>query len=74
MLNNYAIEVFKVGGEALLALANKEFKKGFFIVARTPEYIVLGDNEKNVKFDLGSKIRISEKYIFDKRQNLERKR
>jgi hypothetical protein len=74
MLNNYALEVLRAGGEAMLALANKEFKKGFVIVARTPEYIVLGDGEKNVSFSRGSKLRVIERFVFEKSRSIERKR
>jgi hypothetical protein len=74
MLNNYALEVLRAGGEAMLALANKEFKNGFVIVARTPEYIVLGDGEKNVSFSRGSKLRVIERFVFEKSRSIERKR
>jgi len=74
MLSNYALEVLRAGGEAMLKLANKEFENGFVIVARTPEYIVLGDSEKNVSFSRGSKLRVIERFFFDKFRAIERKR
>jgi hypothetical protein len=74
MMNNYALEVLRAGGEAMLKLANKEFANGFVIVARTPEYIVLGDSEKNVSFSRGAKLRVIERFVFDKTRTLERKR
>jgi hypothetical protein len=73
MMNSYALEVLRAGGEAMLKLANKEFANGFEIIARTQEYIVLGDKEKNVSFSRGSKLRVIERFVFDKTRALERK-
>ena len=74
MLNKYEQEVFSCGGQVMLDLAHKEFLKGFEIIARTPEYIVLGDKDKNVKIAREGKIRVLERFVFDKTRNLERKR
>lgn len=74
MMNKYAFEVLRVGGEDMLKLANKEFENGFVIVARTRDYIVLGDSQKNVSFSLGNKLRVIERFVFDKSRTLERKR
>jgi hypothetical protein len=73
MLNVYAAEVLSVGGKALLKLADQEFANGFRIIARTPDYIVLGDKEKNVSFSRGSKSKIIERFFFDKARILQRK-
>lgn len=47
-MNNYAAEIVRIGGDALLKVAQKEFPDSFHIVARTVEYVVLGDDSKNV--------------------------
>lgn len=73
MLNNYAAEVLSVGGKPLLKLAEQEFASGFRIIARTPDYIVLGDKEKNVSFSRDSKLKILERVFFDKSRVLQRK-
>jgi hypothetical protein len=73
-MDKYAHEVLRAGGEAMLALANKEFKNGFVIIGRTPEYIILGDSEKNVSFSRGSKLRVIERFVFEKSRSIERKR
>jgi hypothetical protein len=73
MLNKYALEVLRAGSEAMLEMANKEFKNGFMIVARTPEYIVLGDSEKNISYSRGPKLRVIERFVFAKSRSLERK-
>lgn len=72
-MNKYALEVLHIGGEKLLSVANKEFVKDFFIVARTPEYIVLGDGKKNVSF-CRFKNRVLERFTTETESKLERKR
>lgn len=71
-MDRYAIEIFRLGGEKLLATARKEFKT-FFIVARTQEYVVLGDGEKNVSFSREN-FRVLERHHFGKTRNLQRKK
>ncbi len=73
-MDRYALEVLRAGGEAMLALANKEFKNGFMIVAQTPEYIALGDSEKNISYSRGPKLRVIERFVFEKSRSIERKR
>lgn len=71
-MDRFATEIFRLGGERLLAAAHKEFKS-FFIVARTPEYVVLGDGSKNVSFSRKN-FRILERVNFEKSRNLQRKK
>lgn len=59
-------------GKTLFALATKEFENSFDIIARTQEYIVLGDKDKNVKF-CREKLKKLEQYVFDKVKTLSRK-
>ena len=49
-MNKYALEVKHIGGDKMLDLVNKEFTNSFFIIARTQDYIILGDGKKNVSF------------------------
>lgn len=72
-MNKYALEVLRIGGEKLMNVVNKEFSKDFFIVARTPEYVVLGDGKKNVSF-CRLKNRVLERNIIDRESKLERKK
>jgi hypothetical protein len=72
-MNNYALEVLHIGGEKLMNVVRKEFAKNFFIVARTPEYIVLSDSTKNVSF-CRFKNRVLERHTFERDNKLERKR
>ena len=62
-MDNYALEVLHIGGEKLMNIVRKEFKEDFFIVARTPEYIVLSNNVKSVSF-CRLKKRVIERYMF----------
>lgn len=71
-MNRYALEVLRIGGEKLMSIVLKEFAKDFFIVARTPEYIVLGDNVKNVSF-CRLKNRVIERHVFDRSRGITRK-
>jgi hypothetical protein len=72
-MNKCALEVIRIGGEKLMSVVNKEFVKDFFIVARTPEYIVLGDGKKNVSF-CRLKNRVLERFSIETESKLERKR
>ena len=72
-MNKYEAEVLHVGGEAMLNLAKKEFPNGFFIVGGDPERMILGDKEKNISFSRG-RLRVIERFVFDKSASLERKR
>lgn len=47
-MNNYAAEILRIGGDAMLQTAQKEFPVKFHIVARTADYVVIGDDNKNV--------------------------
>jgi len=71
-MNNYALEVLRCFGEMMLKVANKEFENGFVIVARTPEYVVLGDNEKNISFSR-STFKIKERFVFGEIKKMNRK-
>jgi AICAR transformylase/IMP cyclohydrolase PurH len=71
-MDRFAIEIFRIGGEKLLQAAHKEFKS-FFIVARTQEYVVLGNGEKNVSFSRKN-FRVLERTNFEKTRNLQRKK
>ncbi len=71
-MNNYALEVLRIGGEKLMNVVRKEFEKDFFIVARTPEYIVLGNGTKNVSF-CRMKNRVLERHVFEGETKLNRK-
>lgn len=73
-MNKAILEVSKIGGDSLLKLVRQEFANDdFSIIARTQEYIVLGNNTKNVSF-CREKNRVLERYVFDKQTKLERKR
>jgi hypothetical protein len=72
-MNKYALEVLRIGGEKLMNLVSKEFASDFFIVARTQEYIVLGDGKKNVSF-CRIKNRVLERFVFERENKLERKK
>lgn len=70
-MDRFATEIFHIGGNKLLEAAQKEFKS-FFIVARTQEYVVLGNDEKNVSFSR-STFRVLERHVFEKKTALRRK-
>ena len=72
-MNKYALEVLRIGGEKLMNVVNKEFSSNFFIVARTQEYIVLGDGKKNVSF-CREKNRVLQRFTLDGESKIERKR
>jgi hypothetical protein len=71
-MDNYALEVLRCFGEMMLKVANKEFENGFVIVARTPEYVVLGDKEKNISFSRKS-FKVKERFIFGNLNKVNRK-
>jgi len=73
MMNKYEAEVLHIGGEVMLNLAKKEFVKGFIIVGGDPDRIILGDKEKNIAFSRG-RVRVIERFVFNKSASLERKR
>lgn len=72
-MNKYALEVLHIGGEKLMNIVRKEFVDNFFVVARTPEYIVLGNGKKNVSF-CRLKNKVLERVFFEGSTKLERKR
>jgi hypothetical protein len=71
-MNNYALEVLRIGGEKLMNVVRKEFEKDFFIVARTPEYIVLSNSVKSVSF-CRLKNRVIERHTFQNSRGITRK-
>ena len=71
-MNNYAAEILRIGGDALLKVAQKEFPESFHIVARTVEYVVIGDDNKNVMISRKSN-RIQERNILNKTSSIGRK-
>ena len=71
-MNNYAIEVARIGGDALMKAVRKEFANDFFIVARTAEDLVLSDNMKNVKFSRKNN-RVLERHVFEGSRDITRK-
>ena len=64
-MNNYAAEILRIGGEALLKVAQKEFPESFHIVSRTVEYVVIGDDNKNVMISRKNN-RVQERNILNK--------
>lgn len=64
-MNNYAAEILRMGGEALLKVAQKEFPESFHIIARTVEYVVIGDDNKNVMISRKNN-RVQERNILNK--------
>ena len=70
-MNKYSVEVKKIG-EDILDLACIEFSNDFFIVARTPLLLVLGDGSKNTSFCL-KKRKITDRHFFEKTTRLTRK-
>jgi hypothetical protein len=72
-MDNYALEILHIGGKELMTVVRKEFEAAFFIVARTPEYVVLGDGKKNVSF-CRSKNKVLDRFSLDRDLKLERKR
>ena len=71
-MNNYAIEVARIGGDALMKAVRKEFANDFFIVARTADDLVLSDNKKNVKFSRKNN-RVLERHVFEGSRGITRK-
>jgi hypothetical protein len=53
-------------------VVRKEFEKDFFIVARTPEYIVLSNSVKSVSF-CRLKNRVIERHTFQNSRGITRK-
>ncbi len=72
-MDKYAEEIRHIGGDAMLNVARKEFSKSFQIVARTPDYVVIGDDIKNVKISRTNN-RVQERHVFEHISALERKR
>lgn len=71
-MNNYAAEILRIGGDALLKVAQKEFPESFHIVARTVEYVVIGDDDKNVMISRKNN-RVQERNILNKTSSIGRK-
>lgn len=71
-MNNHALEVSKIGGDSLMKSVRKEFSGNFFIVARTPDDLVLGDGIKNVKFSRKNN-RVLERHVFEGSRSITRK-
>ena len=72
-MTNAELEVVRIGGDKLMNVVRKEFANEFFIVARTVDIIVLGDNKKNVSFSR-TKNRVLERNVFEGDSKLERKK
>lgn len=71
-MNNYAAEIIRIGGDAMLQIAQKEFPTQFHIIARTAEYVVIGDDNKNVMISRKNN-RVQERNILNKSSSLGRK-
>jgi hypothetical protein len=71
-MNKHTLEVIHIGGEKLMSVVRKEFEKDFYIVARTPEYIVLSNSTKSVSF-CRLKNRVIERHTFDNSRGITRK-
>lgn len=71
-MNNYAAEILRIGGDALLKVAQKEFPESFHIVARTMDYVVIGDDNKNVMISRKNN-RIQERNILKNNSSIGRK-
>ena len=71
-MNKYAIEVTRIGGDALMKSVLKEFSSDFVIVSRTQDEIILGDNIKNVKFSRKNN-RVLERHVFEGSRSISRK-
>jgi hypothetical protein len=71
-MNKHTLEVIHIGGEKLMSVVRKEFEKDFYIVARTPEYIVLSNSAKSVSF-CRLKNRVIERHTFDSSRGITRK-
>ena len=71
-MDNYATEILRIGGDSLLKVAQKEFPDSFHIVARTVEYVVIGDDNKNVMISRKNN-RVQERNILNKSSSIGRK-
>lgn len=71
-MNKHAIEVARIGGDTLMKSVRKEFPSDFFIVARTPDDLVLSDSMKNVKFSRKNN-RVLERHVFESSRGITRK-
>jgi hypothetical protein len=71
-MNKYAIEVTRIGGDALMKSVLKEFSSDFVIVSRTQDEIILGDNIKNIKFSRKNN-RVLERHFFEGSRGITRK-
>jgi hypothetical protein len=71
-MNKYAIEVTRIGGDALMKSVLKEFSSDFVIVSRNQDEIILGDNTKNVRFSRKNN-RVLERHIFEGSRSITRK-
>lgn len=72
-MDKYAEEIRHIGGDAMLNVVCKEFENFFHIVARTVDYVVVGDSKKNVKISRKNN-RVQERVVFEHISALERKR
>jgi len=71
-MNKYSVEVARMGGDALMKSVLKEFSSDFTIISRNCDYIVLGDNTKNVKFSRKNN-RVLERHLFEGSRGITRK-
>lgn len=71
-MDKFAEEIRHIGGDQMLNVARKEFNKSFTIVSRTCDFVVIGDEFKNVKISRKTN-RVQERHVFDHISKLERK-
>lgn len=71
-MNKYAQEVLTLGGKNILAVMQKDFPQGFFIVASDTERFVVGNGEKNLSYSRKTG-KVLETCIFSSKVKLSRK-
>lgn len=71
-MDKHEAEVLRMGGKALVDFVRKEFPEKFFIVARTDEWFVLGNDDKSVKFSR-LKMRVNERFFHGAARRIGRK-
>lgn len=72
-MDKYSLEVISVGGEKLLKNVRAEVGEKFFIVGRDADFIILGNEKMNVSFSRKT-YKVKERFVFEKSQDLNRKR
>lgn len=73
VLDKHSVEIKHLGGDKLLEAVKKEVGEKFFIVARTQEYVVVGNENKNVSFSRET-FKVNGRCEFEKNRDLVRKR